>query len=224
MTLGAALIETRQEKLLPAIQEHLRWLPDETALYVWTHPEHFAMIHEHYPRAVCTPFHIHRNYFTDLNHLMTREAFWTTIAEDRVLIFQHDSGIIRRGIESFYEWDYIGAPFGPAQPFVGNGGFSLRNPRAMANICREFHYSPYLPEDTFFPVGCRMLGYRLATVQAAMTFSCEIHYLLGTFGYHAIDRYLTPDQVRTIKTQYATVTIPLRTPESSASLTLPVIY
>jgi hypothetical protein len=152
--------------------------------------------------VVFTPFVINEHYFNALNWEMTRPSFWETFQEDRVLIFQHDSGILRHGIEEFYEWDYIGAPFGPAQPFVGNGGFSLRNPRAMAHICRDLHYSPYIPEDVFFPIGCRMLGYKLATVDAAVKFSCEIHFLLGTFGYHAIDRYLSPEQVRQIKTQY----------------------
>ena len=224
MTLGAAIIETRREKLLPAIEQHLRWLPERTPIYVWTAPEHFSAVHARYPSAVCAPFQIRRNYFTDLNHLMTQESFWTSMSEDRILIFQHDSGILRRGIEEFFEWDYIGAPFGPAQPFVGNGGFSLRNPRAMAHICRTYHYSPYLPEDTFFPIGCRLLGYRLATVEVAMKFSCEIHFLLGTLGYHAIDRYLTPDQVTAIKTQYATITVQPSPTELSGSLTLPVVY
>jgi len=209
MTLAATIIETRLEKLRSAIPAHLEWLPSDTRLYVFSAKEHRETIQREFPCEFIPVTINPQRYFADLNTLMTAETFWTRFREDRVLVFQHDSGILRRGIEDFYEWDYIGAPFGPAQPFVGNGGFSLRNPAAMAHICREFHYSPHLPEDTFFPIGCRMLGYKLATVDAAMKFSCEIHFLLGTFGYHAIDRYLPAEQVRQIKTQYHTFAINL---------------
>lgn len=216
MTLAAAIIETRLEKLRSAIPAHLQWLPPSTRLYVFSAEEHREIVQREFP-CEFIPVTIQRErYFYDLNMLMTTETFWTRFKEDRVLIFQHDSGILRHGIEAFYEWDYIGAPFGPAQPFVGNGGFSLRNPAAMAHICREFHYSPYLPEDTFLPIGCRMLGYKLATVEAAMKFSCEIHFLLGTLGYHAIDRYLPADQVRQIKMQYHSFSIKL--PETFPTL------
>jgi hypothetical protein len=220
MQLAAAIIETRLEKLTTAVPAHLNWLPETTHLHIFTDASLYGAVAEMFPSAqihavTITP----SQYFRDLNAVMTTSAFWETFAPaDRVLIFQHDSGILRRGIEEFYEWDYIGAPFGPAYPFVGNGGFSLRNPVAMAHICRELHYSPYLPEDTFFPIGCEMLGYRLATVEAAMQFSCEIHPLMGTLGYHAIDRYLTPDEVRRIKTQYQQLSLSL----PSDTITLPL--
>lgn len=207
MTLAAAIVETRYEKLQTAIPAHMQWLPANTHLYVFS-PEKNETIQKEFPCTFVsiTPFPAQR-YFVALNHLMTRETFWKVITQDRVLVFQHDSGILRRGIEEFYEWDYIGAPFGLAQPYVGNGGFSLRNPKAMAHICREFHHSPYLPEDIFLPVGCRMLGYKLADLDAASRFSCEIHFLLGTFGYHAIDRYLSREQAAQIRSQYATITV-----------------
>ena len=210
MTLGAGIVETRIDKLRTAIPAHMQWLPPDTPLYVFGNKE-TAAIQREFPCHFIelTVDLAPGKYFQALNHVMTREAFWNVFTEDRVLIFQHDSGILRHGIEEFYEWDYIGAPFGPAYPFVGNGGFSLRNPRAMAHICRELHHSPYLPEDVFLPTGCDMLGYKLAPITEAVKFSCEIHFILGTFGYHAIDRYLTPAQTQQIRTQYDTVTIPV---------------
>ena len=45
------------------------------------------------------------------NELMCTHWLWTRAAAERVLIFQTDSLVCRRGIDEFQKWDYIGAPW-----------------------------------------------------------------------------------------------------------------
>ena len=75
--------------------------------------------------------------------LWTSVGFWKTFEDfSRVLIFNIDTGIRQNTILRFMHFDYIGAhwehlPTGDSRVFQGNGGFSLRNPRIMSEICKE---------------------------------------------------------------------------------------
>jgi hypothetical protein len=42
------------------------------------------------------------------NSILTNPNFWRGLKYDRVLVFQHDSGLLKHGIEHFLEWDFIG--------------------------------------------------------------------------------------------------------------------
>lgn len=101
----------------------------------------------------------------------------------RIVVTQTDVRYLRapaRPLASFMHFDYVGAPFtaGPRArraPTVGNGGFSLRNPRRMRAIC-ESHasYRPlsaYPHEDAFFAALTPADG--LAPVEDAYAFSQE---------------------------------------------------
>jgi len=39
-------------------------------------------------------------------------------------------------------------------------------------------------------------------MEAAKKFSCEMKFELGTLGYHAIERYMTEEQIKQINEQY----------------------
>jgi len=57
--------------------------------------------------------------------------------------------LLRTGIEEFYEWDYVGAPW-KFQQHGGNGGLSLRNPKAMIEVIKRKPYKPeYGNEDLY---------------------------------------------------------------------------
>ena len=91
-----------------------------------------------------------KNLNADLhNKLLIRRSFWQGIDEEKVLVFQTDSFMLRSGIEKFFDYDYIGAftlnPYeqAPLDPHktgmtlgMFNGGFSLRNRSAMIE-CTE---------------------------------------------------------------------------------------
>jgi len=138
----------------------------------------------------------------DYNKLLTSLAFWEPLPE-RVLIFQHDSGILREGIEEFMEWDYVGAPW-KFQERGGNGGLSLRTRDQMIACINAHPYneSEHGNEDVYFS---NFVG-RVAPRDVCSKFSVETIFQLGTFGYHQIEAYHGEAEVNQIMTQYEGVT------------------
>lgn len=131
----------------------------------------------------------------DYNRLLTSERFWSKFQKyDRVLIFQHDSGILRSGINEFMDHSYYGAPWiwDKQHRPGGNGGLSLRCPKKSLNLVRRLPYNPtYGYEDVYFSHNME----DVAPYEKCKNFSVETVFQLGTFGYHAIDKYLTKEQV-----------------------------
>ena len=134
----------------------------------------------------------------DYNSVLTNPAFWRGCRYDRVLIFQHDSGLLRHGIEDFLEYDFIGAPIANI-PGCMNGGLSIRNPEMMYITCVNYKYDHSCNEDVWF---CNHLKGNLPTKEVAQKFSVETIFGLGSLGYHAIDKYMTINEIDLIMRQY----------------------
>ena len=138
------------------------------------------------------------------NELMCTHWLWQRAAAERVLIFQTDSLICRRGIAEFDGWDYIGAPWReddlwcagkPWLMHAGNGGFSLRS-RAKTLACLDkFGYVRGQCEDVFYAEAMPKVGGRLADRQAALAFSVESVWAPAPFGFHAAYKWLTSEQM-----------------------------
>lgn len=145
------------------------------------------------------------NSLKDYNKILVSKEFWESMPE-KVLIFQHDSMLLRKGIEDFLDYDYIGAPILDTGCF--NGGLSLRSRDMMLKVIEKIPYvmepNPYriLHEDMYFSAGIRELGGKLPDVETASLFSVETIFCLGSIGYHAIDKHLSPEQCNLIRTQY----------------------
>ena len=142
----------------------------------------------------------------DYNRLLTSPIFWQRFLDlgyDRVLIFQADSMLLRTGIQEFYEYDYVGASWTWNTDHIGNGGLSLRNPKIMKEICEKFTWDGSRNEDHWIceKMFTHKIG-NLAPIEVADKFSCEAKFIKGTLGYHAISKYLTPEQCSEIETQY----------------------
>ena len=139
----------------------------------------------------------------DYTNLLTSLPFWENLAEfERVLIFQHDSGLLRTGIEAFLPWDYVGAPWRDFLPYGGNGGLSIRSVQAMIKVIQEIPYSSEMgAEDVYFCRGIMELGLNMAPAEVCSEFSCEQVYRLGTLGYHDIDECLAPWQSANVRSQ-----------------------
>lgn len=138
------------------------------------------------------------------NEVLTSVEFWSKLLDyDKVLIFQHDSMLLRKGIQEFMGYDYVGAPW-KFQDHGGNGGLSIRNPKAMLACIEKQPWNPKIGnEDVYFSNLLKdMPEYKLAPREVCRKFSCESIFQLGTLGYHAIDKYLTDEEVIQIKTQY----------------------
>lgn len=143
------------------------------------------------------------------NNLCLDLEFWNNINCERVLIYQSDTFIFKPLDKLFFEWDYIGAPWGnehgkqcavdfgfQKEIFVGNGGLSFRNVIAVKDILNN--YKPldniyrnnpsecvYIWEDLFFSYYTEISDrWKLAPIEVARLFSYENVYFENTFGCH----------------------------------------
>lgn len=212
MKVGYILVDSRIEFIQPAINQNLKYCPSGD-LFIYTDPLHIPTLQKQLKvlefnvvfREVPThePFLVH-NY----NLLLTSIEFWKDfLSYDRVVIFQADSEIFKPGIEDFFEYDYIGAPWKDNDPdyypYVGNGGLSIRNPKVMYTILLENTWGRDMGEDLFLARALVQGNYgKLASYQAAKSFAVESIFSLGTVGAHDIDKWLTKEQCIQIRSQY----------------------
>jgi hypothetical protein len=246
--LAAIIVENRPlENFAANCILHMNMLPQSTDLIVYTSAttgklfkEQFKKLYitpifKEYPEQIPTPpsfnlvvgfkelleQNVHLEPILHYCLFMTSVNLWKELSSyQRVLTFQTDTGLLRKGIEEFFDWDYVGAP---CYNFLNeltimNGGLSVRNPRMMEYICRYFRWETDLPEmiqlgqassasffaeDIFF---CsRMIKYNIGnypSLEISKKFAVESKFQLDTIGYHKIETYLTPEQVHTIKNQY----------------------
>jgi hypothetical protein len=103
-------------------------------------------------------------------------------AAERVLVFQTDSLICRRGVDEFSAYDYVGAPWrldqewnhgSPWLAHAGNGGFSLRRRSIALAMLDAIDYSRGEAEDMFFAEHIPRVGGQIASRQAAAQFAVE---------------------------------------------------
>ena len=207
MKLQAAIVETRE---LPNIREivydrHLRFLPNGTECLFFHSPLNYKFIKKELEGLNINfqPLTVENLTIEGYNKLLTSVSFWSRFNAERVLIFQHDSSLLRIGIEYFFNADYIGAPW-KFQAWGGNGGLSLRNPAIMIKIINNepFDFSKHGNEDIYFSNHTKLVGGILGNNYICNEFSCETIFKLGTFGYHAIEKYLSTSEVEQIKNQY----------------------
>lgn len=184
-TLSALIIENRDlPGLKQIIENHELFLPKDCEIY-WIKNEQI-------------------NSIADYNRLLTSKRLWRNVPTEKVLIFQWDSMLLRNGIEDFLEFDYCGANI---KNILGcmNGGLSIRDKKAMLKVIDNFQYQGEQisgNEDIYFCNALRQLQSHLPTFEEANKFSVETYYALGSCGFHAIEKYLTPLECQAIKTQY----------------------
>lgn len=203
MKLAVFICETRKIDLIKIINDHLKFLPKDVDLYIY-HGRSNRFLKTIFPSA----------HFTELdqmneriyNELLTSPGFWERFLEyERVLIFQHDSGILKEGIEEFMEMDvdYLGSPW-LWQERGFNGGISLRNPKIMYEICQKFPYNiTYQNEDVYF--SNIMINHdigKLATREQGMKWGVEAVMSFNTFCYHAIEKWHSKEICDKILNQY----------------------
>lgn len=144
----------------------------------------------------------------DYNALLTSKDFWSYFNDKgyfEILIFQHDSAILRKGIEEFSGYSYVGSPWRADLPWNrtdragGNGGISLRNVKDHLKLTKKYEWKPELGnEDGWFTHNLP----NVAPYEVCRKFGVETEFALGAMCIHAIDRYLTPEQCHQIRSQY----------------------
>jgi hypothetical protein len=244
--LAAVIIEDRKiTDFYRIVKEHMKYLPKDTDIIVYTsestEKEYKKLLKDDniYFRRYTSNLPIPKTMINIagfdelmksndrmkplLNYCLftTSRELWIDLYEyERVLIFQTDTGLLREGIEEFLDYDYIGAP---CYNWVGdktiqNGGLSIRNPRIMEYICRNFGWhsdlqeliqigqystASFFAEDIFFCL--RMIKYNIgnyAPIEISKKFSVESKFELGTLGYHRPYPYMDESAVKQILTQY----------------------
>lgn len=143
------------------------------------------------------------------NDLLKSTQFWDLFKDyDRILFVQDDGMILKKGVEEFCKYDYVGAPWQKAwatenpnkfiyenvsNELVGNGGVSLRNVDAMRRLCvkynhisKQLHYDKLQqqPEDVFFSYCCKKEGLKTPSYDIAQTFAVEQVYNTEALGFH----------------------------------------
>ncbi len=204
--LVAVIIETRPiEGLETIIQQHMDFLPSGTDLYVFTSEKSFFNPYVLQRKFNVYNFTLEIDSIHDYNKALTIPEFWEQFTEyyDRVLIFQSDSAILRKGIEKFYEWSFIGASWTWNKEHIGNGGFSLRDPKIMKEICEKFHWDGATNEDHWITKNMFESGIgKLAPIEIADKFSVEAKCITGSLACHSIDKWLSPEDCEKIRNQY----------------------
>lgn len=207
---AAVVIETRSLENFPdTVREHMKHLPGfELIIFGSDENEEFLT------RNISNFIH-HKVKFPngfgqfEYNLTLTNPKFWEMLLPyERVLIFQHDSMLLKDGIEDFLEFDYVGAPW-KFQHHGGNGGLSLRNPKLMFTICKAEGWNQNKGnEDVWFSNQMKRFNGKLAPRDICAQFSVESIFKLGTLGYHAIDAHLSPEQCEQIRKQYQKNLVP----------------
>ena len=158
------------------------------------------------------------------NDLWKTISFWNNFNEDYVLTIQTDGCLCENStfkITDFLHYDYIGgySPFkwwwketGGLHDFNDyqcfNGGFSLRNVKAMKTVLQSFPPLPTQPfspdlhftsygEDLYFVVGLltinkqnsNQIPFNVALDEYATNFCTHTHFLKKSFCVHKLDSY-----------------------------------
>lgn len=205
-TKGAAIVETRIVKDFGTIvKNHLHFLPSEYGLTVFHSNINKQFVYSELKDITGVNWvNLGNNHLseTTYNYLLTSEYFWRMLCYEKVLIFQTDSLLLRKGVELFEQYDYIGAAWKHINKQVGNGGLSLRTVSVMQSIIKKepYNHQRHGNEDIYFANRVRIVKGLLAGYEAAQSFSVETIYNEKPIGVHAADKWLTKEQLTNIYT------------------------
>jgi hypothetical protein len=207
MTRGMVIVETR---IIPNFKEvlmnHVKYTGWPLMIFHGTKNEEYVRECSQHLGVDVSFVNVNNKYAemdaASYNDLLTSKTFWAWADWDKVLIFQSDSMLLRPGIEQYLQYGYVGAPW-LFQQHGGNGGLSLRDKKAMIEIINIQPYTSNMGnEDVYFSNQLNSRNMKLAPRYICESFSCESIFSLGTFGCHAIGKYLSEQECNNILTQY----------------------
>jgi len=160
----------------------------------------------------------HKFHIDIYNKLLTSVEFWESIDSQKCLIIQDDGVLIRKGIDRFLSYDYVGAPWveGHGNEYlkknvnsdlVGNGGFSLRTVSKMKEIVNKvsdeekqilfYQNLNNTPEDVFFCKNLKKMNdIKMPLNRDASYFSSEEILNMDSIGFHKVWNYHHPDNIK----------------------------
>lgn len=220
----AVIVEPRRSLLLLKVIRNVMFFAGRKwNLHIFTSPENVGWIQEEFPDCFLRITPLDKKNLTreEYSMLLMSRAFWETIPEENVLIFQSDAMLFRRGIDAWIDgeeggYDYVGAnyynPAHIAPELQGiQGGLSLRKKSAMIDCIekvrpnhihryrRKRGYPPMteavIAEDVFFTHACEMLKKKVPSVEKRREFSIEADFHPQAMGHHGLTHgYLTEEQ------------------------------
>lgn len=196
----AVIVETREVENFGAIvKNHLHFLPDNFGLLVVCCKENEAFVGKELESVTGYSTMTLPSCKMDsatYNELLTSFNFWRVIKANKVLIFQTDSLLLRKGIDRYLMTNYVGAPLYHFPMPSMNGGLSIRDVTEMQRITRDFKYRPNIDgnEDIYF---CKFVR-GVADKHLAQQFSVETIFFPTPIGVHACDKYLKPEESKVI--------------------------
>ena len=195
---AAVIVETRSlPNLKSIIERHLKMMDKSRwKLYIFHHLN-VASFEDLNAIKININKDINRDSYS---RMLAEHSFWNQIPHEKILIFQHDSMLLRRGIEGFLEWDWIGGPSGGGGGHY-NGGLSIRSKAKTLEVIRKYRHNGEA-EDIYFHRGMKNIGARVAPYEVASKFCCERYFKLGTVGYHGLHHFHSPQNIELIKNQY----------------------
>lgn len=187
-------VETRCHELLEVvIKNFLYFLQNKNwGLVIFhgnTNKDYLIEITKNWKNVILHNLEIDKLVESGYNNLLCSLDFWNKIPGENVLIFQTDTLLLKDNIAEFMTYDYVGAPWDPALPFVrnisncvGNGGLSFRKKSAMISCIRNHAYRGE-NEDIFFSTYIN----NKPLLEKAAEFSVETYYyneFLTPMGLH----------------------------------------
>lgn len=196
------IVETRElPNLCAIIDNHLDYVPNYWDLIFLGSSLNEGLIRKNYPFAKFVNLNLPYISPSAYNSILTNVNFWEELLYyNRVLIFQHDSKLLRSGIENYLKYDYVGAPWKHINLLGGNGGLSIRNPKLMRDVCNRYVYFEPIDgnEDIYFCKHLPSVGGVIAAKEEAMKFSVETIFYPTPIGIHAPEKYLSEFELNII--------------------------
>ncbi len=182
---AAIFIETRCIDIKYVIFNHLYFLDGNFMLYIF----HSIENETHIKNEISELLDINNIIFIklesdiktlyDYNSLMLSNFVYNKLNDDvkHILIFQHDSLMLKKWDSTFNDYDYIGAPWNFLE-VGGNGGFSYRSIILINNTLQHLEYikkiynlDSYTNEDVIFSIAAYFLKFRFNNPTLALNSS-----------------------------------------------------
>jgi hypothetical protein len=147
----------------------------------------------------------------EYNKLKKQAWTWENVPSENIMWLEPDCLICRKGIDEYFAFDYIGAPWKSQYWMapncrIGNGGLSFRRRSAMLEIasnCNPSHQVVYC-EDMYFAMNMSMRNridpghFNLPDYETARSFSVESIWHPRPLGLHKTWNYLKTEYLRTL--------------------------
>lgn len=192
---AAVIVESRDSHLLyEVIKEHMVHLGADWNLHIFLTEANRLQVTSllsgwKYTLHVIDTYQIDQKFFSVM---CKNEAFWDSIPEENILMFQYDSVLFRGLPEDIYQYDMVGSPCGLN---TLNGGLSFRKKSAMLRVIRSdagqkrINENPHENEDMFFTDLLRDdPSSKIPTMDEARRYFVESHVNPNAVGAHGTDK------------------------------------